>query len=70
MTFSTGNGPRSLNTDAFHMAARANMTDEAPVAFLKSSMSALVFTRSREPPLRDGRDTGSYPLRTKMSLLL
>lgn len=35
------------------MAARANMTDEAPVAFLKTSMSLLVFTRSREPPLQD-----------------
>lgn len=53
MTFSKGSGPRLLNTDAFHMAARANMTDEAPVAFLNSSTSAFVFTRSREPPLQE-----------------
>lgn len=53
MTFSKGNGPLSLNTEAFHMAARANMTDEVPVAFLKASMSTCVFTRSREPPLQD-----------------
>lgn len=52
MTFSTGNSPLSLNTDTFHMAARANMTDEAPVALLKASMSTCVFTRSRDPPLR------------------
>lgn len=62
MTLSRGSGPWLLNTDAFHMAARANMTDEAPVAFLKFSMSALIFTRSREPPLqdreRDGTPTG------------
>lgn len=57
MTLSTGSGPWLLNTDAFHMAARANMTDEAPVAFLNSSMSAFVFTRSREPPLQERRDS-------------
>lgn len=55
MTLSTGSGPWLLNTDAFHMAARANMTDEAPVAFLNSSMSALLFTRSKEPPLHRTR---------------
>lgn len=57
MTLSTGSGPCWLNTDAFHMAARASMTDEAPVAFLNSSMSAFVFTRSREPPLQETQDT-------------
>lgn len=35
------------------MAARASMTDEAPVAFLKTSMSPWLFTRSREPPLQE-----------------
>lgn len=53
MTFSKVTGPLLLNTDAFHMAARANMTDEAPVAFLKFSMSLLVLTKSKEPPLQE-----------------
>lgn len=53
MTFSTGSSSCLLNMDAFHMAARANMTDEAPVDFLNSSMSALVFTGSEEPPLQE-----------------
>lgn len=53
MTSSRGRGPRLLNTDTFHMAARANITDEAPAARLNSSMSELVFTRSREPPLQE-----------------
>lgn len=53
MTFSTGNGPWLQKTDGFHMAARANMTDDAPVAFLNFSISLLVFTKSKEPPLQD-----------------
>lgn len=53
MTFSTGNGPRLLKIDTFHIAARANMTDEVPVATLKSSISLFVFTRSRDPPLQN-----------------
>lgn len=53
MTVSTGSGPPLLNTDGFHMAARANMTEEAPVNLLNSAMSACVFTRSREPPLQN-----------------
>lgn len=44
MTFSKGSAPWLRNSDAFHMAARASITDEAPVAFLNSSMSVLVFT--------------------------
>lgn len=57
MTFSTGNGPHLLKIDTFHIAARASMTDEVPVATLKSSISPFVFTRSRDPPLQNRQDT-------------
>lgn len=61
MTVSTGSAPCWRKTEGFHMAARAIMTDDAPVATRNVSMSSNVFTMSEEPPLQRDRVMKTQP---------
>lgn len=52
ITSSTDIIPCLRNIEGFHIAARANMTEDAPVVSRNCSISSYVFMRSREPPLQ------------------